>query len=497
MGKLRIPIYSDLSPKSKQRANMVLGGFAALGLVMVVSGFVGGPSAVNGPAASKEPPKPKPLGAVPGQQLDSKDVWVGGAAKEVTRVRDDVKSMEADLRREVEAQQRINREMQEKIAALTGERGAETRAQEARRQQESNSGAQATDKALAAPVPTPRVPDATNTPASLGGQPRTGRLPTSVTPSVQGQDGYPPGQPNRAYAGAAPAPATQAAPETPPVGLIRVGRRESAGAGSATGPSKDGAAGDVPATNQRRVDNYLPVSHTRAILIGGLAAPTGGQAQSNPVPVLLRLVDMAVLPNNFRAMVKDCLVVGEGFGDQSAERAYIRTTVLSCVLKDGTVLEVPLKGSIFGEDGMNGMRGALVQKQGQILTNALMAGIASGIGSGLAQSTQQVTTTALGSTATNPTDTQNILKQGIGTGVGKALDRLSQYYISLAEKTFPVIEVQGGRTVDVVVTQGVYLDVNTASSGKPGQAQTGASPGKAPGMVRSLMRTAIDQENDE
>lgn len=497
MGKLRIPIYSDLSPKSKQRANMVLGGFAALGLVMVVSGFVGGPSAVNGPAASKEPPKPKPLGAVPGQQLDSKDVWVGGAAKEVTRVRDDVKSMEADLRREVEAQQRINREMQEKIAALTGERGAETRAQEARRQQESNSGAQATDKALAAPVPTPRVPDATNAPASLGGQPRTGRLPTSVTPSVQGQDGYPPGQPNRAYAGAAPAPATQAAPETPPVGLIRVGRRESAGAGSAPGPSKDGATGEVPASSQRRVDNYLPVSHTRAILIGGLAAPTGGQAQSNPVPVLLRLVDMAVLPNNFRAMVKDCLVVGEGFGDQSAERAYIRTTVLSCVLKDGTVLEVPLKGSIFGEDGMNGMRGALVQKQGQILTNALMAGIASGIGSGLAQSTQQVTTTALGSTATNPTDTQNILKQGIGTGVGKALDRLSQYYISLAEKTFPVIEVQGGRTVDVAVTQGVYLDVNAASSGKPGQTQTSASPSKAPGMARSLMRTVVDQDDDE
>ena len=32
-----------------------------------------------------------------------------------------------------------------------------------------------------------------------------------------------------------------------------------------------------------------------------------------------------------------------------------------------------------------------------------------------------------------------------------------RYYISLAEKVFPVIEVDAGRTVDVVITQGVSL----------------------------------------
>ena len=44
-------------------------------------------------------------------------------------------------------------------------------------------------------------------------------------------------------------------------------------------------------------------------------------------------------------------------------------------------------------------------------------------------------------------------------GVGKALDRLAQYYITLAEKVFPVIEVDAGRTVDVVLTQGIALEV--------------------------------------
>jgi len=51
---------------------------------------------------------------------------------------------------------------------------------------------------------------------------------------------------------------------------------------------------------------------------------------------------------------------------------------------------------------------------------------------------------------------------GIGAGVGKALDRLSQYYITLAEKMFPIIEVDAGRIVEVVLTRGVTLGLGTA-----------------------------------
>ena len=50
-------------------------------------------------------------------------------------------------------------------------------------------------------------------------------------------------------------------------------------------------------------------------------------------------------------------------------------------------------------------------------------------------------------------------RAGLGQGVGKALDRLAQYYIKLAENTFPVIEVDAGRQIDVVITKGVRIDV--------------------------------------
>jgi conjugal transfer pilus assembly protein TraB len=66
-------------------------------------------------------------------------------------------------------------------------------------------------------------------------------------------------------------------------------------------------------------------------------------------------------------------------------------------------------------------------------------------------------------------------RAGLGSGVGKALDRLAQYYIKLAENTFPVIEVDAGREVDVVITKGVRIDV-PMTSGEPATARFANSP---------------------
>ncbi len=201
---------------------------------------------------------------------------------------------------------------------------------------------------------------------------------------------------------------------------------------------------------------YIPSgSFMRVSLLGGLDAPTGGQAQNNPWPILLRVQDNAFLPNRYRAKVKECFMLGSGHGDISSERAYLRLESLSCVLKNGEVVDTPAKGYVVGEDGKAGMRGRLVSKQGQVLANALMTGIVAGIGQGFQQSSTSYSTSALGTVGTVESGKQ--FQAGIGAGVGKALDRLSQYYITLAEKMFPIIEVDAGRVVDVVLTKGVTL----------------------------------------
>ena len=70
-------------------------------------------------------------------------------------------------------------------------------------------------------------------------------------------------------------------------------------------------------------------------VLGGLDAPTGGQSQTNPHPILIRLSDNAVLPNRFRGEYRECFVIAAGYGDISSERAYLRTENLSCVRADG------------------------------------------------------------------------------------------------------------------------------------------------------------------
>ena len=104
----------------------------------------------------------------------------------------------------------------------------------------------------------------------------------------------------------------------------------------------------------------------------------------------------------------------------------------------------------------SGVRGNLVTKQGQMLANALLAGLLSGLGQGLSSSDTTTTTSTFGTIAT--TNGADAFKQGMGAGVGRAFDRLANYYIKLAESTFPVIEVGAGRAVNVVITKGVRIE---------------------------------------
>ena len=230
----------------------------------------------------------------------------------------------------------------------------------------------------------------------------------------------------------------------------------------------------APTKPAKTVGNYVPSgTFVRAVLLSGLDAPTGGQAQSNPQPVLLRMVDDSQLPNRFRSHMKACHIVATGYGDLSSERAYIRTESLSCITQSGAALDVPIKGYVAGEDGKAGMRGRLVTKQGQVLANALIAGIGSGLGQAFQQNATLTSTSALGTTTSVEPGKQ--FQAGVTAGVGKAFDRLAQYYITLAEKLFPVIEVGAGRTVDVVLTRGADLPIGDVGSddAAPGNSRYG------------------------
>jgi conjugal transfer pilus assembly protein TraB len=226
------------------------------------------------------------------------------------------------------------------------------------------------------------------------------------------------------------------------------------------GAAKDSAKREERSTGKTRhhVRDFLPAgTFAKAVLLSGLDAPTGGLAKTNPQPVLLRLLDHGTLPNRFRSRMRECFVTAAGFGDLAAERAYLRLERLSCVARDGAVLEVALKGFVTGEDGKAGLRGRVVSKQGQMIARALVAGVASGIGNGVAQSFTSLSTSALGNVQS--IDPGSVAQYGVADGFASALDRIAEWYLERANEVYPVLEVDAGRVVEVVLNEGLELGV--------------------------------------
>ena len=220
-------------------------------------------------------------------------------------------------------------------------------------------------------------------------------------------------------------------------------------------PAQDGT-GRVASQPQDAL--FIPAGAIlRGILLNGLDAPTGQGARKDPTPALLRIKHAAILPNRFRADVKECFVIVGGFGDLGSERALLRSETLTCVRTDGGVIEVPLDAYAVGEDGKVGVRGRLVSKQGALLAKALQAGFLTSF----AKVFTQVPSIPIGTGGSQmqfqSMFTPQAAAAGAAGGVGGAMDRLADYYMEMAEQTFPVLEVDAGRAVELIVNKGVSL----------------------------------------
>ena len=210
----------------------------------------------------------------------------------------------------------------------------------------------------------------------------------------------------------------------------------------------------------KTVENYLPSgTFVTTTLLSGVDAPTGGQADSNPLPILLRLVDNGQMPNFFRSHVENCHITGAAVGQLSSERAFIRLEMMSCVLKDGTIIERSVKGYVTGEDGKAGLRGNVVTKQGALLARSAAAGFLQGFGSSL--NTAGTASSVAG--AVNQSST-SVLTSGLAQGTGDAFSGLANYYLERANETHAIIEVSAGRIGEIIFTQGVDFGTSIGSN---------------------------------
>jgi len=400
----------------RKKQLMLLFGLAAVVVVVAfAAAFLGTPKKPEGPAKVVDQTR-KAFGAQ-GEKVNPAEIWRTQEGARVLQIQSELSDLKAKMTAREKADANAKREAEE--AAL--KKAEEDKDKVARER------ADAERRAVVAKAPPP-----------------------SALPGTAGELGVPPGN----------------LPQHERIkGIMKV---EMGGASNAQGKTSASSAqvqnspaagtdkSSSPDVKGQSAETYLPAgSFMRGVLLAGLDAPTGGQSQQNPHPVLIEVLDMASLPNKFKADYKNCRIVGNGVGDLSSERAYIRLDRMSCITEDGGAIDVAVKGFVADQSGKNGVRGRLVSKQGAVLANALLAGVASGMGHAFTQSSTTTSVSPLGSTQT--VDSGKEFQAGMGQGIGKAMDQLAKYYIQLAEKMFPIIEVDAGQPIDIVLTKGLSV----------------------------------------
>lgn len=195
------------------------------------------------------------------------------------------------------------------------------------------------------------------------------------------------------------------------------------------------------------------------VLLTGAVVPVGKDSEENPVPILMRVKEDAILANNFSADVKECFLSASGTGDLSSERVEFRAERLVCIRDDGGVLETPIEMWSVGEDGMAGVRGKLVHKAGALVAQATLAATVDSF----AQMFSAAPIPTLSTVASNETLYQQAMSKDAMEaasmkGLSGGMERLTDYLMDLADEILPVLEVHALREIGFVMVKGQTLE---------------------------------------
>ncbi|MDI1294868.1 MAG: TraB/VirB10 family protein, partial [bacterium] len=210
---------------------------------------------------------------------------------------------------------------------------------------------------------------------------------------------------------------------------------------------------------------YLPPGFMKARLLTGIDALASRDATSNPEPIIARVQAPAVLPNEVKANLAGCFVVGNATGSLAKERVEVQLVSLSCVdFDEHSIVDQPVKGFFVDTDGKKGLSGKVVTRAGATLARAFIAGTISGISQSVESTFGNTSTSALGTVRT--LDAGDAARTGIAGGLSKSSDKLTDFYLDLARQAGPIVEVGAAKDVVVVIQEGATLEIKPGAGVK-------------------------------
>lgn len=219
--------------------------------------------------------------------------------------------------------------------------------------------------------------------------------------------------------------------------------------------------GKVEGEKEKLPPLHIMTGFARATLITGVDAPTFGGGKSNPVPVILSLTTNQIIANGYDADVRDCMLIGQSFGNMNSMRAEIEVTRISCNMEiEGKMykIEEGVKGWVYGENGVHGLKGRLVDSSGKIITKEIAVGFLEGVATAFSQ--PQATVQSVGgvpSVIFTQENSKDAMYRGMASGTNTALTSLAEYYKKLLDGAYPVISIRSGRNVTVLFKGGEQI----------------------------------------
>ncbi len=212
---------------------------------------------------------------------------------------------------------------------------------------------------------------------------------------------------------------------------------------------------------RHRVSMITPGASVDVMLLTGVYAPVDGA----PYPVVFEFGGPIRGPNGLTLDLGEAQLLASAQGAAGNSRAIFRLASLTIGHPSGRVSVVKVDGWIIGEDGIEGMKGALVDKLGRLIVATAAVSGAAALGNrvdGGSGSYQRSGQPGFGLSV-------NDVDAAAATALSHASDRLGKVLIDRYESFVPVVEILSHRQAVAIFSQPAEISVLEDEEGGAGE----------------------------
>ncbi|MBV8882326.1 MAG: TraB/VirB10 family protein [Planctomycetaceae bacterium] len=208
----------------------------------------------------------------------------------------------------------------------------------------------------------------------------------------------------------------------------------------------------APRATRKKVLRIPAGSAAEGRVLNGCFAPTGGE----PSPLRLKLDAAIIGPSESRIPLRGAVLVGKAQGDANATRVHVELISLSTVKPSGQSVEVPVRGYVVGEDGMEGIPGTYLYRLDDQLPLVVATEGAAGFANALAQNQTSTFLSPLGG-ATSAVTGDALKFAGLKAAAGTS-SKVGDIVAERMKEIHPAVWTAAERPVKAVFLEGVSLD---------------------------------------